>query len=117
SGKTLQVVLHALPLDFTGWRDQNFLSLEDRENPLVSAPFAVRGNSSVSNLLRYAYCINLNEDPASKLPRIYLSEAETVVSFVYRNNLTDMAYIVEASDNLTDWGVVIFDSRTDVAAQ
>ncbi len=96
---------------FEEWRQAMF---DDPDaTPEASAAEADPHGSGVTNLARYAFGIDLDEDPVDKLPRLIVTGEELRLAFPFSTHRADIAYIVEASEDLVDWSETIFDSRVD----
>lgn len=116
SGRTLEIRVGGAPVTFAAWQSAAFPDPADRANPLVSGPGADPQGSGVPNLLRYALGLTLTDDPASRAPQFAGTAAAPALRFPFDAGRNDIAYVVEAADDLTDWAAatILFDSRVDV---
>lgn len=109
-GRVLRVSWH--PLSYALWRDFRFSGAED---PTAGDPLADPGDRGMTNLMRYA----LGETPwagiEAKEPRYEMDGDFLAITFRRDPAKTDIAYVVEASDDLSDWSHTLYDSRFDSA--
>lgn len=88
---------------YAGWRAANFNSA-DAANPAVSGPFADPVGDGVTNLLRYAFNIPpLLIAPIGELPSALMEEGKLRLSYNRLKSASDLAYLVEISNDLIDW--------------
>jgi hypothetical protein len=111
----LEVRLGGDHTTFAAWRTAAFPNPEDLANPLISGPGADPQGAGCPNLLRYALGLALEDDPATRAPRFAGSAAAPAIELPFDPGRNDIAYIVEAADNIADWeaSTILFDSRTD----
>ena len=112
-GRVLEVRVAGPPVLYDEWKRSNFPSPGDQGNPLISGPMANPQRDGVANLLRYAFDINSGINPLTRMPRLAPGSPAPEFQFYFDPGKNDIAYILEASENLLDWGRVLFDSRLD----
>jgi hypothetical protein len=102
---------------FDRWRAEAFPAPEDRANPAISGPLAEPHGDGVPNLLRYALGLRLDQPALDHLPRAGVEDNFLALRFHFNDSLTDIAYIVEASDDLHEWPEILYDSRDGLPAE
>lgn len=98
---------------FAGWREEAFPDPADRENPAVSGPKATPRGDGVSNLLRYALGVPIEENAAASLPQLEPAGDGWAFRFPLDPEKSDLVYRVLQSNDLINWSTVVFDSSTD----
>ena len=113
-GKILEVRVGGAPATFAAWQASAFPNPADLANPLVSGPGADPQGTGVPNLLRYALGLALTDDPAGRAPQFAGSPSAPAIRFPFDSGRNDIAYVVEAASDITDWSspTILFDSRT-----
>ncbi len=90
---------------FEDWRVENFPN--DLDNPEVSGPEATPAGDGVSNLMKYALglppLVPVAPEGVSVLSSVDGSEGELVLVYWKRTDITDIEYIPEVSENMSDW--------------
>lgn len=113
TGHVMQIVLEGdPPVTYAGWARRMFSDPADLADPAISGPDADPRGEGVSNLLRYALEIDPNLPGRELLPRPEARDDRLFLQFYRDPSRTDIAYIVEASLNLTGWEEILYDSRT-----
>ncbi len=107
---TMEVLRSGKPASYDQWRNLNFPDPEDRNNDEISGPLSSH-NSMTPNLFRYAFSLDHQESPTAYMP--VLNTTDHTFRFPFYPAKNDLAWIVRASENLTDWDTVLFDSRND----
>jgi autotransporter-associated beta strand protein len=117
-GRTLEVRMGGAPATFAAWQAAAFPNPADLANPAVSGPGSDPNGSGVPNLLRYALGLGLNDDPATRAPEFAGSVSAPGLKFPFDSGRNDIAYVVEATSEVSDWSAptVLFDSRVDFPA-
>jgi hypothetical protein len=101
------------PGGFLAWQQDQFNNPADLADPSVSGPYADPLRLGVNNLMRYALGIDQPADMAGAMPECVISSGNIMTfRFPYDPEKSDIAYVVEASPDLADWGTILFDSRT-----
>jgi autotransporter-associated beta strand protein len=97
-GHIVEVRIGAPPASFAAWQALNF--------PVTAG---------ITNLLRYALGIGINESPFAKMPRLDRYSNRREFRFPFDPGRDDIACLVEITASVDDWqhASVIFDSRTD----
>ena len=90
--------------NFDSWRFSNF-STQELNNAGISGPSAIRGVGGFSNLLRYAFGLNLL---GSEMPGLQIVKTGGTWEFVYSraSDRPDLSYLVESSTDLLSWSSV-----------
>ncbi len=88
--------------NFLSWRVTNFTTAE-LADPNVSGPLAIYGADGLSNLLKYALGLPPKTEITFGLPQVTLASNEWVFTYTRPAGLTDIAYAVEHSADLTTW--------------
>ena len=99
---------------FREWAEENFPDPADRNDPLVSGPFADPFATGAPHLLRYALGLGATDSiPADEV--VVFQREGPLLSIIFPRDpaKTDIAYIVEASKDLADWSEVLYDSSSD----
>jgi len=119
AGRILEIRIGGAPTTFAAWQAAAFPNPADLANPLVSGPGADPLGSGVPNLLRYALGLAITGAPATAAPQFVGSAAAPAIRFPFDGGRHDIAYVVEASNDLADWmtPTILFDSRTDFPPQ
>ncbi len=95
-------------LTYGEWAASHF---DDPDDQSVAGPEADPDGDGVKNLVEYA----LGRDPlqASRagLPEVEYTEEGAAIVFRRDPNLGDIAYVVEASNDLESWDEILYDSR------
>jgi len=116
-GRVVEVRLGASPASFGAWRAASFTNEADRVNASVSGPLATPYGDGVQNLMRYALGIGRDVSASERFPRLTFGVGGQVAvyRFPFDPGRDDLAYVVEATDDLADWreAVSLFDSRAD----
>lgn len=103
--------------DFAAWQRVQFPRLADLADPGISGPLADPYGFGLPNLARYALGISGQEDLKDRLPVLQASgDGSVAFRFRYDPAKTDIAWMVETSEDLRDWSETIFDSREDPGA-
>jgi autotransporter-associated beta strand protein len=110
-GSVLELRFDGAPLDYDDWVAATFPAPEDREDPDVSGPAASPFGDGVANLLRFA--LGTDDQGRARLPTMGQSNDGGVFRFPYDPGLRRLRWVVEATDDLTNWSTVdvIFDSN------
>ncbi len=87
---------------FDSWRLANFTT-QERADANISGATAVRGADGLSNLLRYALGLSLNESSAAALPVSSADTTDFLFTYSRPTAANDVTYAVEASTDLTTW--------------
>lgn len=108
--------LPEVPKGFAAWQLAEFPDPLDRTNPEVSGPLADPFQVGFPNLLRDALDLEDPDDAPDRLPRLGLHGSPALPWFHFPLNPehTDVAWIIEASENLQSWNDILFDSREDI---
>lgn len=96
---------------YAAWVERVLSDLEDWEDPAVSGPLADPLGEGVPNLLRHALGSGWGEISRGLFPYAEMEEDRWVFVFRRDPSNVDIAYIVEASSDLTQWSEVLYDSR------
>ena len=115
TGRVAEVRLGAAPASYRAWRQASFTDAQEYANADISGPLAEPFGDRVANLQRYAFGIGPETPPAARFPRLTVGAAGIDYRFAFDPSLGDLAYVVEATCDLRDWGAaaLLFDSRTD----
>ena len=113
-GWTLEAVVNPGPSSFLQWIEVHFPNPADRLDPAISGKLADPSGSGLNHWLRYALGIGPTEDPHLRLPRLAWVPGWVGLQFPFDRARSDLAYVVERSENLSDWDEVLFDSRLDL---
>jgi hypothetical protein len=108
AGSTLEILKSGTATTFDQWRGLNFPDPADRADDTISGPGAVDALGT-SNLLRYALALGRDDSEIPHLPR--LDADFEAFRFMMDAGKSDIAWIVRASSDLSDWSEVLFDSR------
>ena len=96
---------------FEYWRWRHF-DAGERADADLSGPEADRWAEGVSNLMRYALDIDPSMPaPVHGLPGLKFREGQVFFRFPMSEDKTDIAYIVERSEDAVIWTERLFDSR------
>ena len=93
---------------YAGWKGQSFTSAQQL-NATMSGDAATPSGDGISNLMKYALGLNPNRisSGSATLPHTQLLPVtgtnHLMLTFTYNTNATDLAYLVEASSDLTTW--------------
>ncbi len=98
---------------FQQWQALHFTDPGDLSNPAVSGPLAVSDNGQVSNLERYAFDLAPARPAAPRLPG--LGDDGDSFRWWHDPRKTDLDWLVRGSEDLLDWDIILWDSRTDTA--
>lgn len=101
----------ALPAGYDTWKLAHF-SAADLADPTVSGPHANPSGDGVENLIRYAHGAGPHDPVLHLLPVVGTSGPARVFKFRYDATKTDLRWRVRASNDLSDWSGVLFDSAT-----
>ncbi len=118
-GKVLAVRFSDEPLSYARWKQIMFDSVDDRNNPVLSAPLATPFGDTTANLMRYALgATNSAMNPALFLPRLTLDASSIEYRFPFESARDDLRYVVESTSNLQDWteAELLYDSLTEYPA-
>lgn len=95
------------PTTYEEWRAANSTDADD-----ILDPNAAPRGDGITNLMHYAFDIPLNAPGRERLPRIVAEADAFYLLFPYRTEATDLAYLIESSDDLTNWNAPLLDTRT-----
>jgi autotransporter-associated beta strand protein len=114
-GHIVEVRIGAPPASFATWQTLSFPVTAEFTNPAISGPDASPKKDGITNLLRYALGIGINESPFAKMPRLDRYSNRREFRFPFDPGRDDIACLVEITASMDDWqhASVIFDSRTD----
>jgi hypothetical protein len=115
-GKIIAVRFGADPLSYAAWKQIMFDSVDDLNNPAVSAPLAMPFGDSTANLMRYALGVtNSTADMTLFAPRLTLYEDSAEYRFPFESGRDDLRYVVETTSDLEDWSgaELLYDSLTE----
>jgi hypothetical protein len=87
---------------FNDWVQAQF-NTDERIDPAVSGPGADPDGDGFVNLLEYAFCSNPKSPDSLERPVSGLSEGALSIAFTRRKHASDLAYVVEVSDDLQTW--------------
>jgi hypothetical protein len=96
---------------YAGWLEVRYPDPIDRADPALTSMEADPENLGIPNLLRYALSIPAEGQPHEFLPRVEVFDGRLSLVFRRFPDKDDIAYLVQASDDLTDWSEILFDSR------
>lgn len=99
---------------FSDWQNVHYPDPEERDAPDIGGPEGDPLGRGEPNLLAYA----LGGGFFDGRDAVYVSrdgDGAPTVRFPDPASRPDLAYIVEASEDLVDWSEILFDSRTDSA--
>ncbi len=115
SGKTLEIRIGDPLPTFESWLALAYPGPGDLENPDISGPNADPHHTGLGNLLRYALGFSPTSPNEGIRPHLAWSGGDLRFRFPWQPDLHDVAYIVEATGDLTDWSeaTILFDSLTD----
>jgi len=102
----------ALPSGFSAWQLAYFPSPADRANPSISGPNADPSGDGIVNLIHYAHGVGPYDPVTGLLPVIRKNGSSFEFRFRYDPAKTDLVWRVVASNDLSGWSHVLFDSRT-----
>lgn len=102
----------AMPANFNTWKVASFPNPADRANLAISGPSASPSRDGIANLVRYALSVGPYEPVTSLLPGLLKTAGQSNFRFRYDPTKPDLIWRVKASNNLTDWNSVLFDSTT-----
>lgn len=102
----------ALPPSYNTWRFTSFPNPADRANDSISGPSANPSGDGISNLIRYALGVGPYQPVTSLLPGLAKAGGHYDFRFRYDASKPDLVWLVEASNDLSGWPSVLFDSRT-----
>lgn len=110
------VAAEAVEDSYTAWLERTFPDPDDRAREEISGGSADPRGEGLPNLLRYALELETGEPMRSLIPQAQTKN--DVLSLLFRRDprKTDIAYIVEASSNLSDWNKILYDSREHTQA-
>ena len=110
AGRTLEVLVGGTPTQFVQWRNLYFANPADASNDSISGPNANPSGDGVANLIRYAHGVGPMDPVFSLLPKLVRSVDRH--QFYFRLDLTkpDLVWRVKATNDQSDWRVVLFDS-------
>ena len=101
-----------MPPGFELWKTSSFPNAADLVNEAVSGPNANPSGDGVANLIRYALGAGPFDPVRSLLPVLGKTNSAYVFRFRFDPTKTDLIWRVRASNNLSDWSHVLFDSQT-----
>ena len=113
SGRVMEIRVAGSPVGYTEWMQSNYPLYEAQSDPAVSGPEADPFGFGIPNLLKYAFGVRPGEYVSDRMPVFSIQDGVPVYAFRFDPGKNDLAYRVEASTNLQEWGRVLFDSRTD----
>ncbi|MCU0748728.1 MAG: lamin tail domain-containing protein [Akkermansiaceae bacterium] len=109
----LTVEGNALPLTgYDAWKLSQFPNPADFANEAISGPNANPSGDGIVNLIRYAHGVGPYDPVMSLLPNLIKAGGGFVYRIRYDNSLPGISWRVVASNNMTDWRRVLFDSET-----
>ncbi len=95
-------------LTYAEWAASHF---DDPEDQSVAGPEADPDEDGVKNLLEYALGMDPLQASRAGLPEVEYTEEGAAIVFHRDPNLSDIAYVVEASNDLEMWDEILYDSR------
>ena len=108
----LTVEGEALPPSYNTWKFSAFPNAADRANAMISGANANPSGDGVSNLIRYALGVGPYAPVTSLLPSLLASNGRFDFRFRYDATKPNLIWRVKATNNLSTWSSVLFDSRT-----
>lgn len=90
---------------YNQWRTEAFPETADFRGPDDDP-----NGHGITNLMRYAFAIPLDETKRERLPRIIQENDTNWLAFPYNSTATDLAYIIEGSPDLIDWTELLLDT-------
>ncbi len=112
-GRMVEVRLDAAPASYEAWRRAAFTNAAEYADEAVSGPLAAPRADGVRNLTRYAFGLALSAPAALARPTFAGGAEGWEYRFPFEPWRDDLAYVVDASDEVADWSgaEVLFDSR------
>ncbi len=110
-GRILEIRFDGALLSYQAWRE-DFFDPGDVGNDTISGPEATPFADGIPNLLRFALGIDGGNGSGS-LPVLTHEAGNAIFSFRYDPRLRGLRWIVEATEDLTDWSEAeaLFDSN------
>ncbi|TVR45131.1 MAG: hypothetical protein EA425_18500, partial [Puniceicoccaceae bacterium] len=96
---------------YAAWMVRAFPDPADRADPAVSGPLADPRREGITNLMRYGLEIDPAAPGLDRLPQVALHDGLLSIRFHRDPAKTDLAYLVEATENPGQWDEVLYDSR------
>ena len=114
-GRVVEVRLDAAPASYHAWRQAVFTNGQEYADSDISGPLAEPFGDRVANLQRYAFGMDRETPAAERFPRLTVGAAGADYRFAFDPSLNDLAYVVEATNDLREWSGadLLFDSRID----
>ncbi|MEX2381393.1 MAG: CotH kinase family protein [Opitutales bacterium] len=105
------ILVSAASKSYSTWVNRVFPDPADRNDPEVAGPDVDPIGAGIPNLLRYALDMDAEDVTRSQLPRLEMEEGRLSLRFRRDPAKPDIAYLVEVSSSIADWGEVLYDSR------
>ncbi len=111
-GYVMEVRASGCPIDYTEWKQSNFLP-EEQLLPEISGPFAFANGGSLLNIFRYAFNMKRSDVVTNQPPQFSIDEGVPSYRFRFDAGKLDLTYLLEGKPSLTgSWSRVLFNSRT-----
>ncbi len=113
-GRILEIRFDDRPVTYHDWSAAAFPPGSD---PADTVPGSDPDNTGVANLLRYALGVPAGGNPHPYLPELSpQANGELLFHFPYNPGLRDVRWIVQATEDLSDWenAGILFDSATSL---
>jgi Lamin Tail Domain/CotH kinase protein len=108
----LTVEGEAASANYNSWKSTSFPNPADRENLAISGPNASPSGDGIANLVRYALGVGPYQPVTPLLPGLLKTAGQSKFRFRYDPTKTDLIWRVKATNTLTAWNSVLFDSTT-----
>ncbi|MEO0509807.1 MAG: hypothetical protein AAF065_08110 [Verrucomicrobiota bacterium] len=110
-----EVILFGEDTGYSFWKQKEFETESDRNDPAISGPEADPSGSGVSNLYRYFTDMSAGEIDSTLLPKLVDEEAGIRYAIPFDSTKSDVLTKVKASTDLSSWDYTLFDSTVDEA--
>jgi autotransporter-associated beta strand protein len=110
-GYVMEVRASGDPIDYTEWKQSNFLP-EEQLLPEISGPLAFANGAQIPNLFRYAFNMKRTDVVTNQTPQFAIEAGVPTYRFRFDAGKLDLTYQVEGKPSLTgSWSRVLFNSR------
>ena len=97
------IIVRATGPSFAEWQVREFPNPADRNNPAIGGPLADPSGNGVTNLMRYALDLSLQDDAAPVVPVIEATAGAAWMALDVPSWKPDLTYIVDVSANMSTW--------------